>query len=159
MHTIELYIRSEEELFNRFDRTHSTLSGDVLSYIKSGYSRKNLGDEAVICICSDTPVDEAKVIAAFRRQLQAERDGNLRQQRINRLQMLRLFVIGLAFVAAGILLSLKINSIADEVISIIGSMAIKDAATIWIEHNPELRRKGRMLDRMLETKIQFEVLP
>ena len=154
MYTIDLAVQNEEELYNRFDRTHATLSGDVISYIHNQYERKAWNETAVIRICSENDVDTDSVNQAFQNQLQRELDSNRHELRVNRIRMWRLFLIGLAFVVAGIVLTVKLGSVALEVISIIGSMAIKDAATIWIEYNTELRLKGKKLEYMMRTEIE-----
>ena len=67
--------------------------------------------------------------------------------------MLRLLVIGLIFVAAGILLSAGLDSILLELLSIVGSFAVWEAANIWIVENPEIKLRERFLRRLMETEI------
>ena len=107
-------------------------------------------------IFSGTEIDENKLYAALHRHVQSELAQIKRSKRFNFIKQLRLFLIGLAFVAAGILLGKYLNSIPVEILSIIGSFAVWEAANIWIVENPALRLKQRLNEKLLQAEIRVE---
>ena len=117
-----------------YDRGHS-----ALSYIKPG------------------DIDWENAAAAFRRKIDARLLINAKDRKKNNAKMLRLFLIGLAFVAVGIALSVRLDAVPTELLSIIGSFAVWEAANIWIVQNPQNRMERRLLTRLAESEIHFEV--
>ncbi len=62
METIELHIREEADLYNKFDP--SLISEDVISFLEKRI--RKVTDDLSISIISELPIDESKVKAAFR---------------------------------------------------------------------------------------------
>ena len=74
----------------------------------------------------------------------------------SRVKQLWLFLVGIAFIGFWLLLAANIESIAVEVLSIIGSFAIWEAANIWIVEAPKMRIHKRLLERLKNTRIEFD---
>ena len=152
---IKIKVNSESDLYNPLDETQSTLSNNMVNYLMSKIADVYRQDNIVLSIRSETVVDEERVKAAFH-NLALEKEKQLNnQKRLNSLQQLRLFIIGLIFITAAILLNESINPILTELISIVGSFSIWEAANIWIVQNPKMRWKKRILHRLTSTKIIF----
>ena len=152
---IKIKVNSESDLYNPLDETQSTLSNNMVNYLMSKIADVYRQDNIFLSIRSETAVDEERVKAAFH-NLALEKEKQLNnQKRLNSLQQLRLFIIGLIFITAAILLNESINPILTELISIVGSFSIWEAANIWIVQNPKMRWKKRILHRLTSTKIIF----
>lgn len=153
---IKLRIHDEAELYNPFDEDRQVLSDEVLSYIMGRFDEKRLGEAAAIRIVSDGEIDRENVTEAFRGLIQSRLSINAKERKKNSAKMLRLFIIGLAFVTAGIVLGVKLDAVPTEILSIIGSFAVWEAANIWIVENPQTRMERRLLTRLAESEIRFD---
>ncbi|MBQ3380067.1 MAG: hypothetical protein IJG50_09460 [Clostridia bacterium] len=154
---IKLRIRSEDELYNRFDEDRLVLSDDVISYITDRFEEKHFGDGLALRIISDTPVNKDAVTAAFARNIQIMQQKKKKEYKRNIAKQLKFLVVGVIFLAAGILLAISLNKILLAVISTIGSFAIWEAASIWIVKNPQKRLESMLLSRLSETELIIEV--
>ncbi len=156
MYEINLKIKNESELYNPFDESCRTLSGEVSDYLAGQYEKKEVGDDIVLKIKCGGPVDFKRVCGAFQELIRRQEHINANQKRINRIKQIWLFCIGVVFVAAGILLDGVLGSVPVELISIVGSFAVWEAANIWIVENPRTRLARRTLRRLNATKIVIE---
>ncbi len=156
MYEIHLRIRDEKDLYNPFDESCRTLSSDVSDYLAKQYGRKEAGDEIVLKIKCDRPMDFERVRGAFQELIREQEIRNANQKKLNRFKQLWLFCIGIVFVAAGILLDGVLGSVPVELISIVGSFAVWEAANIWIVEDPRIRIARRMLKKLNATKIVIE---
>lgn len=156
MYEIHLTIQNEKELYNPFDETCRTLSSNVSDYLAGQYGRKETGDEIVLKIKCCEPVNFERVCAAFQELIREQELHNANQKKLNRIKQLWLFGVGVVFVAAGILLDGVLGSVPVELISIVGSFAVWEAANIWIVENPRTRLARRMLKKLNATKIIIE---
>lgn len=156
MYEIKLTIRDEKELYNPFDESCKTLNSDVSDYLAGQYGRKEAGDGIVLKIKCDGPVDFGRVRGAFQELIRDQELHNANQKRLNRVKQLWLLIVGIVFVAAGILLDGVLGSVPVELLSIVGSFAVWEAANIWIVENPRTRFAQRMLKKLNDTKIVIE---
>ena len=156
MYEINLRIKDESELYNPLDESCRTLSGDVSDYLSEQYGKKELDDEIVLKIKCGGPVDYERVRRAFQELIREQEVHNKNQKRINRMKQLWLFCIGVVFVAAAILLDGILGSVPVELISIVGSFAVWEAANIWIVENPRTRLANRTLKKLNSTRIVIE---
>ena len=158
MYEIKVHVHEEADLYNPFDPDQVLLSDDVVSYILRKYEeRPDVREKHVIHIYSDSPVDEERVRQNIRHYTEEEGMMMKRQQQRSRVKQLRMFIIGLAFIAFWLFLAAKSENILVEVLSIIGSFAVWEAANIWIVEVPELKLNRRRLARLEETEIWITV--
>lgn len=148
---IKLVIHDENVLYNPLDRT--VISNDVALFIKDRiseiHSSLNLG------IISDEPVDIERLKKAIDTYVQTEKRKLDFELRWNSLRQLRLFLIGIAFIALWLFASSKIKEIWLEVLSIIGSFAVWEAANIWVIDKPDIRIKKRLLRLLGSAEIRY----
>ncbi len=156
MYEINLKINDEMELYDPFDESCRTLSSAVSDYLTLQYGRKEAGDDIILKIKCSGPVDRDRVKGAFQELIREHDIRNANQKRFNRLKQIWLLCIGVAFVAAGILLDGILGSVPVELISIVGSFAVWEAANIWIVENPRTRIAKRTLKALKTTKIEIE---
>ena len=153
---INVAIRDEQELYNPFDPDGLVLNDDFLAYVLGRYGEKHLKERPVLHVIAQCPVDKEKLRMALDRHLASEIQLNRKERRKDYMQQLRLLVIGLAFVACGIYLMSRFNSVVHEVISIVGSFAVWEAASIWILQNPRRKLRHRLLERLQQVRLIVE---
>ena len=73
------------------------------------------------------------------------------------MKQVRMFAIGLAFIAIWLLVKTITNVLIVEILSIIGSFAIWEASNIWIVEKPNIRLKRHRLRRLMDTEVKFTV--
>lgn len=156
MHEIKLKIQEEKDLYDPFDESCRTLNSDVADYLSRQYGRQEIGEDTVLKIKCGGPVDFERVKGAFQETIREQERHNAAQKKLNLIKQLWLLCIGVVFVAAAILLDGVIGSVPVELISIVGSFAVWEAANIWIVENPRVRLAKRTLKRLNSTKIVVE---
>ena len=134
---IHLHVIDEASLYNPLDPTGLTFNSDVYDYIEDCYSEKHLYEVPRLLVSADTPIDQERLKKAFIRYLQEEQDCNERERKRNTVHMLRLLIIGLLFIVAGVMLANVLNAVGAEILSIIGSFAVWEAAGGWFEQRPQ----------------------
>ncbi|MBQ8935373.1 MAG: hypothetical protein IJ049_03100 [Oscillospiraceae bacterium] len=152
---INIHVDREDDLYNSFDSGRQTLSNDLIEYISDCYTEKHLDERAVLSF-SGASIDTECLKNALQRYVRHEIEQNDRERKRNFAKMIRLLAIGLVFVAAAILLSTRLDSILIELISIVGSFAVWEAANIRIVENPSVRLRECFLKRLQETEIVVE---
>lgn len=150
---IKVRIHDEDDLYDPLDPDKLYLSQDVISYIEQRYSEKRDYGKVNIHIISDKPVHTDRVKEAFHVYIENEKNALNKEQHLASTRQIRLFVIGIIFISIWLIISANIENILVEVLSIIGSFAIWEAADIWIVGKPEIRVKKRILQRLQETNI------
>lgn len=153
---IRIRIHEEMDLYHPLDPDQKLLCDDVISYLQRKYNDDSqAGRKMTIQIVSDQPVNEERVRSAFHDYVDHEYNSLVREQRRTRIRQLRLFLIGIFFIAIWLYFSMKKDNIFVEVLSIIGSFAVWEASDIWIVESPELRIRKRRTDRLHGTEIRF----
>jgi hypothetical protein len=66
-------------------------------------------------------------------------------------------MIGIAFIAGWLLAARQTESVSVEVLSIIGSFAVWEAANIWISEKPHIRLRKLRLMILKDTEVRFTV--
>lgn len=151
---ILIKVEDEKELYNKFDESCNTISDEIITYIESQLSKKNVIDNLIIKISSKNYIDEEKIKKAFSKYINDKIEYNERKKRFNRVKQIRLFIIGIIFIGLSILIGAILESILYTIISTIGSFAIWEAANIWIVENMESKIEKGLLQNLLQTKIE-----
>lgn len=155
MYEINLKIHEEKDLYNPFDESCRTLNSDVSDYLAGQYGKKETGDEIVLKIKCDGPVNYERVRTAFQELIREQELHNANQKRLNRVKQIWLLCIGVVFLAAGFLLDGVLGSVPVELISIVGTFAVWEAANIWIVGNPRTRLAERTMKKLNATRIEI----
>lgn len=90
--------------------------------------------------------------------MEHEEEIEEREQQISSMKQVRMFLIGISFIAIWMLAAKITKNILVEVLSIIGSFAMWEASNIWIVEKPYIRLKRHRLRRLMETEIKFTVI-
>ena len=154
---IKIKIHEEADLYNPLDPEGSELSDEVISYMVRKYQEKGRKEKHIIHIISDEPVDEEKVRNSFLAYSTKEEMifGNERN-RIT-LKQFTLFVIGILFISLWLFASSRTENLLVEILSIIGSFALWEAADIWIVEKPVMCIEEKRLKKMMRAEVEFTV--
>ena len=109
MHTINLNIENEKELYNPFDTEANFLSEDIKSYITNRMADKSIGEEVKIRIISPCSVNQERIKKAFHRWVDEEENAIKKEFRKNFVQQIWMFAIGVVFIAMSLFLENKIG--------------------------------------------------
>ena len=157
MNTIKLRIEEEKELYNHFDPDGTLLSEDVKTYVLSQVTEKPMPDPYTISIVSPAAVDEDRVRLAFNRWIVEEEKTIKEGYKSNILQQIWMFFIGVVFITLSLFLKEKVSVVWFTVLSTIGAYSMWEAASIWIIHNPRLRRRLIMVKKLKnDTRITIK---
>ena len=145
MHTISINVTSETNLYEPFDPTGGTLSAGLRDYIGSFVEDRELGQEVRLELVCKEPIDKARFEEAYRGHVDTlvRRCKSSRKKRSG--NAVRMLATGAAFVLAGLLLAGRGGPVLAAIISTIGSFSIWEAAAIWLEDMPSLRKRERAL--------------
>ena len=157
MNTIKLRIEEEKELYNHFDPDGTLLSEDVKTYVLSQVTEKPMPDPYTISIVSPAAVDEDRVRLAFKRWIAEEENAIKEGYKRNLFQQLWMFTVGVIFITLSLFLKEKVSVVWFTVLSTIGAYSMWEAASIWIIHNPRLRRRLIMVKKLKnDTRITIK---
>ena len=149
---IGLTIHEESELYNPFDE--ELLNDDLISFLHDRFRRT--GIDAALCIRSFCPLDESRFRNAFTRFC-AEAKGDVeRMRKRNHMRELRMLLIGIVFILLWLFISARTDGLGPEILSIIGSFAVWEAANVLIVENPELRLEKYLVNRLEKAEITIE---
>jgi len=142
---IKIKIHEEADLYNPLDPEGSELSDEVITYMVRKYQEKGRKEKHIIHIISDEPVDEEKVRNSFLAYSTKEEMifGNVRNR--TTLKQFTLFVVGILFISLWLFASSRTENLLVEILSIIGSFALWEAADIWIVEKPVMRIEEKRL--------------
>ena len=158
MYEIKIKVHEEADLYNDFDPDQVQLKDEVVSYITRKYQEKERTDQYCMHIISDVPVDEERVRRNFRKYVEEEVGIIKRDHKRSSMKQALLFIIGIIFIAIWAAMSSKTGVIILEVLSIIGSFAVWEAANVWIVDKPAMQLQQLRLKKMMETEVRFTVL-
>jgi len=152
---IQIRVHDESELYNSFDPMQERISDDVYRYLKSYCTglRSHEHSMDAIRIISDEAVDadhfSTCVRNAARRDCE-EFDGQI--SRNNRLAVWE-YLMGILLSIAGVALSVALDQVLLALISFLGTMALREAITISVKINPDIRRLRKLLDPLFAFKL------
>ena len=154
---IQLRIKEESDLYNPYDPCKTKVNEGVYRYLKSYCSDTEVSEHTfdTLQIITENPIDMDR----FQRVLQdavkkdiAEFD---RQIARNNKRVLWEIIIGVIFTALGIMLTVYLDKLLLTVISLFGSMAIRDAITIETTINHDIKCLKNQMDPIKNIKMEI----
>ena len=156
---IKMRIKNESDLYNVLDPDRTIINNDVYSYLKSFCTeieaKKHLHD--TLQIISDEPVDPERFRQSIRKAVKKDREEFDRQLSVNHRRAIGLYVIGILFSVLGFSLSLLLDQVLLQFISFFGTMAFRDAVTIHLKLNPDIRHLRRLIDSFADFKVEVVI--
>ena len=163
---LKLRVHEESDLFSPLDPDQIQLSEDVISYLNRNYEilyRKNMyrkdKDDYIIHIFSDTPVNENHIKDAIRTHGLQEEEIIRFDTKIESVKELVLGILGLVILSLWYVLSSSSEGVYLEIMTIVGWVAIWEAASSALLRRPQLMHKKKAFDSALNAEIIIEVSP
>lgn len=155
---IKLKIHEEADLFSEYDPDQTLLSEDIASYFERNYLNKHRSpaEKYVIHIYSDTPVNKESIQTRIIKYFKQEKDNIAYEIKKLTLKQIYLAVCGVLFLSIWFFLSVNSESagaVKLEIISIVGWVAIWEAASISIMQRPELVFMRKAFERIINAQI------
>ena len=155
MHTIELNVRGEEDLYNPFTG-QKMLSDDAKAYILERLKERELHDTVELRVLAAEPVDEERLRQAMSNWFAHEQQAIKKERKSNMIEQIVMFAIGLFFITLSLLLQDRVGAVWFTVLSTLGAFSTWEAASIWIVRNPKLRRR-KVLNEKLAKGLRIVV--
>ena len=152
---ISIRIASEDDVFSPFDPAGMTLSDDIKSYMMDKLSAHRSFRRVKVNFICDTEVDEGRIRSVLIQSVDDSIKKLEKEKHLNIYSQLRLVIFGLSFISLWLALSVYLEQIWAEVLSIIGSFSIWEASNILIIVNPELKYRRLMLESLKKADISF----
>ena len=153
---IQLRIKNESELYNRYDPSRTRINDEVYRYLKSFCTEPEFQQNPhnTLQIITDEPIDQEKFLGVLQNAVRKDQDEFDRQISSNNRRVIWEFIMGVALSAVGILLTVILDQVLLAIISFIGSMAIRDAVTILTKMNQDIRHLKKRLDPFSGLKLE-----
>ena len=153
--TVKLKIHEESDLFTELDPDQRIMSEDVVSYLTDCFQQvhKKDGEDYVIHIDSDTPVDHESVKQRVQEHFRREKETVKNSLKKLSLKAACLAVFGVVVLSIWFYLSKDSESVNLEVLSIVGWVAIWEATSVTIMGRHDLNVSKKIIDKMLKARI------
>jgi hypothetical protein len=155
---IQLLINNESDLYNEYDPSQSRINEGVYRYLKSYCSPLEASEHIhdTLQIITDSPIDTDRFQRVLHDAVKRDREEFDRQIARNNRRVLWEGIIGVVFTSLGIMLSVYLDELLLTIISLFGTMAIRDAITITTTFNHDIKKLKRLLDPI--NNIELEVV-
>ena len=153
---IQLQIENESDLYNPYDPSRMRINEGVYHYLKSYCSElessKHVHD--TLRIITDSPIDADR----FQRVLHDAVDRDIaefdRQIARNNRRAIWEGVIGFLLCALGIMLASFRDELFLTIISLFGTMGVKDSVTIETTFNHDIKSLKKLLDPIRDIRLE-----
>ena len=145
---IQLRIKNESDLYNPYEPSMTRINDGVYNYMKSFCKDPEFQQNPhnILQIITDGPVDQEKFLKILQNAVKKDRDEFDRQIARNNRRVTWEFITGIVLSVIGVLLTVYLDQVLLAIISLIGTMAIRDGVTILATINEDIRRLKKLLD-------------
>ena len=158
MQDVTLNVIDEERLYNPFDPQRTMLADEVKAYFLGELQIEGRMDGINLEVRSTTAIDEERLATGIQRWVEDEERSIKASRRMNVVQQIWMFGLGVLFIALSLLLQPMVDVVWFTVLSTIGAFSIWEAASIWIVQNPKLRLQAHVVSRLKEQlTLRFSV--
>ena len=153
---IQLLIEKESDLYNPYDPSRMRINEGVYHYLKSFCSPLEASehDHDTLQIITDSPIDADR----FQRVLHGAVEKDIaefdRQIARNNRRAIWESILGVLFCALGIMLTAYLDDLLMTIISLLGTMGVKDAITIKTTFNHDLKNLKERLNTIRDIKLE-----
>ena len=154
---IQLQIENESQLYSSFDPAREHLDAMVYDYLKSycAQMRKEKVKKATIRILTEAPIDADHFKEALQKAVLKDREEFSTQIAQNNKRAIWSCIMGVLLSAVGAALAVVRDQILLALISLVGTMGINDAITIWARVNPDIKMLQTLLDPLLDFDLEI----
>ena len=153
---IQLRIRNESDLYNPYDPSQMMINDGVYRYLKTYCtpleSAKHIHD--TLQIITDSPIDKDRFQRVLHDAVERDIAEFDRQISRNNRRVVWESFFGVLFCALGIMLTVYLDELLLTIISLLGTMGIKDAVTISTTFNHDLKSLKKLLNPIRDIKLE-----
>ena len=153
---IQLLIEKESDLYNPYDPSRISINEGVYHYLKTYCSpleaSKHVQD--TLQIVTDSPIDADRFQRVLHDAVERDIAEFDRQIARNNRRVVWECIIGVIFCALGIMLTVYLDALLLTIISLFGTMAIKDAITITTTINHDIKNLKKLLNPIRDIKLE-----
>ena len=155
---IQLLIKNESDLYNPYDPSRKRINEGVYHYLKSYCTALEAPQHIhdTLQIITDSQVDQERFQTVLQDAVKRDIAEFDRQIARNDKRVSWELVVGVLFCALGIMLSVYLDELLLTIISLLGTMAIRDAITTQTTINHDIKRLKKQLDPI--SNIRLEVV-
>lgn len=147
---IEIYINNEEDLLEKYN--HKLVSQELIDYIISKSKNYFKEDDVVLVVENKTKYNDENVEKLIKNGLKFELQNSTKIKDLNNIKQVILILLGILFLFLSTLID---DSILKEVFIIIGWFPVWEAMDIEFFTDVKEKRKRRIINKLLESKIEF----
>ena len=153
---IQLHIEKEADLYNPYDPSRTRINEGVYHYLKSYCSalesQKHIND--TLQIITDAPIDGDRFQRVLHDAVERDIAEFDRQIARNNRRAIWETVFGVFFCALGIMLSVYLDELLLTIISLLGTMGIRDAITISTTFNHDIKNLKKLLEPIRDIRLE-----
>ena len=153
---IQLHIEKESDLYNSYDPSGMRINEGVYHYLKSFCSpldaSKHVHD--TLQIVTDAPIDADRFQKVLHDAVEKDIAEFDRQIDRNNRRAIWECVFGVLFCALGIMLSVYLDQLLLTIISLLGTMGVKDAVTIVTTFNHDLKNLKKLMEPIRNIRLE-----
>ena len=121
---IPIRIQEENDLNSEFDPSGMSFSSDLVAYLSDYIEDRRLGEKVSYEVTSAKPVDMERLRKTYLLHIDKLRRRNRHEITRNKASAIRLLVIGILFILAGIFFSAGVNEVIPAIIATVGSFSV-----------------------------------
>ncbi len=152
---IPVYIKGENELYSEFDPAGQALSSSLREYLSDCLEDRGFMENVILVLHSPELLDMNRFKNAYVAFLEKLISRNKKEMIKYKTDSFRLLIIGVVFIANGILLNGHIDQVFSVIISTIGSFSVWEASAVWIKMLPSLRKRGLLFKKLSKAEIRY----
>lgn len=152
MEIIKLQLDDENTLYNPFD--DELLSDDVRSYLIDRVSL--IEHDVSLKIICEKPIDEERFRKVLRFALEEREKQLLDEGKRNFIHQLIMLAIGVVCLMLWLVLSAKEDNVSVQILSILASFAVWEAADVWLVDTPDNSRHLLHVRMLRSADVIFE---
>ena len=153
---ITVYLKEETDFYNYYDPFNTRINYDVYAYLKSFCSEieeKPQLHDTIRIYCS-APFDTERAKQAIADAVNREQANIDFQIRTNRKRMRDAYLIGAVLSVLGFVLAKMLDVVVLQMISFLGTIAARDAFTIQMKINPDLKHLKSLVEPFRRMKLE-----
>ena len=153
---IQLKIEKETDLYNRYAPEKDRINPEVFQYLTSYCTiseYKNHIHDTIQIFCNE-PIDEEKLKQTIINDAKKKQDDFDCQIRINQKRALQELIFGIILSIVGVALAIYLDKVLLAIISLFGSMSIREAITILKKVNPDIKRLKKQLEPLCDFELE-----
>ena len=153
---IQLMIGKESDLYNPYDPSRMRINEGVYHYLKSFCSPLEVSNHIhdTLQIVTDSPIDADRFQGVLHDAVERDIAEFDRQIARNNRRAIWESVFGVLFCALGIMLSVYLDQLLLTIISLLGTMGVKDAVTISTTFNHDIKNLKKLLEPIRDIRLE-----